>query len=265
MKMVCLFLIVLFCSCNKSSKENSPEEVKVIDSLPTNGVIDSSKLKKVIYYNHQTNAGSYYDEDGYKAFKKWFDDLNKNYIHHPDDAQLLFVERDIYKQTSNPINKVAVGPDFFYLYAHFTQRKNGIYVHSDMRKKLLKIFGLINAIHRNIHFDGGIYFAAQRTAIAAYAEYAIYNYVMYNEIIYDKKYSIEKQKDLYVQLLKQKIEDELNAYEKVKGNQYSYLETTEERKEYKKQTLSYVDELEELIETHHDLKIAQEFQYKYYE
>ena len=67
MKMVCLFLIVLFCSCNKSSKENSPEEVKVIDSLPTNGVIDSSKLKKVIYYNHQTNAGSYYDEDGYNT------------------------------------------------------------------------------------------------------------------------------------------------------------------------------------------------------
>lgn len=113
MKMVCLFLIVLFCSCSKSSKENSPEEVEVIDSLPTNGVIDSSKLKKVTYYNHQTNADSYYDEDGYKAFKKWFDDLNKNYIHHPDDAQLLFVERDIYKQTSNPINKVAVGPDFF--------------------------------------------------------------------------------------------------------------------------------------------------------
>lgn len=78
MKMVCLFLIVLFCSCNKSSEENSPEEVEVIDSLPTNNVIDSSKLKKVIYYNHQTNASSYYDEDGYKAFKKWFDDLNKS-------------------------------------------------------------------------------------------------------------------------------------------------------------------------------------------
>lgn len=224
-------------------------------------VVDSSKLVKVIYHN---GKGNYYDEEAYQGFGKWFNALNPNYVCAPDVAQEIFLKEEFYKQKSNPIRKIQVGPDFFYLYAHFLQKKNGKESNIEFREKILRIFALINTVQRNIHFDGGIYFSHQRTAIAAYAEYAIYDN-SWNKIIFDKKYSVQAQKTLYIQLLKQKVDDELNEMVETKSGQYWYLDSAEERKEWRKETLSLIDELDSLIETHYDLKIAQEFQNSHYQ
>lgn len=262
-------LVLLFCfSCSKSKNGVPFSNTSVKDSLEylDEAVVDSSKLVKVIYHHNNDNnhQGSYFDKEAYKAFGKWFNELNPNYVCAPDIAQEIFFKEGFYKQKSNPIRKIQAGPDFFYLYAHFLQKKNGKEVHVELREKALRIFALINAIYSNINFDGGIYFSHQRTAIAAYAEYAVYSNMPYKNV-FEKKYSIRNQKSLYIQLLKQKVDDELNEMVETKSGQYWYLDSAEERKEWRKETLSLIDELDSLIETHYDLKIAQEFQNSHYQ
>lgn len=259
-------LLLLFCfSCAKSNKEMPELNNSVRDSLAdVNKVeVDSSKLLKVVY--HHTNAeGSYYDKEAYKAFGKWFDGLNRNYLCSPDMAQEIFLKERFYNQKSNPIRKIQLGPNFFYLYAHFLQKKNGVESDVQLREKILKIFGLINAIHRNIHFDGGVYFSHQRTDITAYAEYALNNYINFRDV-FEKMYTVENQKILYIELLRQKVSDELYEMEKTQSGQYWYLDSDDKRREWKKETLGLVDELGRLIETYFDLKTAQEFQYSHYQ
>lgn len=261
-------LVLLFCfSCFKSNKKLPLADTSVKDSLAylNEAVVDSSKLVKVIYHHHNdNNQGSYFDKEAYKAFGKWFNALNPNYVCAPDIAQEIFFKEKFYQQKSNPIRKIQVGPDFFYIYAHFLQKKNGIESNVELREKTLRIFGVINAIHRDIDFDGGIYFSHQRTAIAAYTEYAIYNYILYEKVL-EKKYSIKNQKSLYLQLLRQKVNDELNEMVETQSGQYWYLDSDEERKEWRKKILSLIDELDSLIETHYDLKITQEFQNSHYQ
>ena len=194
MRIFDVILLMICFSCSKSNKEASLTSSSIKDSLTDiNGaVVDSSKLMKVLYYNSE---GSYFDKEAYKAFGKWFNELNPNYVCAPDIAQEIFIKDKFYRQKSNPISKIQSGPDFFYLYAHFLQKKNGVESNVELRGKILRIFTLINAIHSNIDFDGGIYFSHQRTASAAYAEFALYNYIRYNAI-FKKEYSIQNQKSL---------------------------------------------------------------------
>ncbi|MCO6148853.1 hypothetical protein [Flavobacterium sp. NRK1] len=262
-----LFLCLVLVCCNKQKTDavktaNAQTTTLAKDSLTEvkNAVVDSSKLIKVIYLN---DKGNYYDKEAYKAFGKWSNALNPNYVCAPDVAEEIFRREKFYKQKSNPISKIQSGTHFLYLYANFLQKKNGIESNVELRKKIFRICTLINAVHSNIDFDGGIYFSYQRTFSAAYTEFALYNYIRYN-MVFKKEYSIQKQKSLYIQLLKQKVDDELNEMIKKQRGQYWYLNTPEKRKEWRKETLILIKELDDLIETYYDLKIAEQFQYSHY-
>ena len=127
----------------------------------------------------------------------------------------------------------------------------------------MAIFSRINAINCELDYDCGIYFSFQRTAIAAYAEYAINNYKTY-PYAFEKKYPIGKQKSLYLQMLKQKIADGLEEMSTEKYSQYGRLKK-DKREEYKKGVLIYVNQLDSLIQTHFDLSVAQQYQYGHYQ
>ena len=51
---------------------------------------------------------------------------------------------------------------------------------------------------------------------------------------------------------------------KTQSGQYWYLDTPEKRKQWRKETFVLIEELESLIETYYDLKIAEEFHYSHY-
>ncbi|MCW4467796.1 hypothetical protein OGH69_02375 [Flavobacterium sp. MFBS3-15] len=263
MRILSLILLILCVSCAKSNKETPEKPVGVTDSLAgirPETVVDSSKLVKVVYNN---DRGTYYDKEAYEGFKKWFNKLNPNYISAPRVAQEIYLKEKIAADKSNAEYKVASDQKFHYLYAHFIQKRNGIETYAELRKKTVAIFSRINAINCELDYDCGIYFSFQRTAIAAYAEYAINNYKTY-PYAFEKKYPIGKQKSLYLQMLKQKIADGLEEMSTEKYSQYGRLKK-DKREEYKKGVLIYVNQLDSLIQTHFDLSVAQQYQYGHYQ
>ena len=141
-----------------------------------------------------------------KFSKEEFNDIINNqpelyddWIANPDETYLL---RE-YKGFGGE-----AGQDTYYiLYAYFLKQKNGS-EYSVMRENLINLYSNINSIFQKIQY-GGTYFGHQYIRILGYAEYAIYQYTYVDEL---KPYDIGKQKDLYVQSLRQLVQDEINFH-----------------------------------------------------
>lgn len=254
----CFFLFVIltfFASCSDHNTKFN-ENIEFIDTLVHKEVeVDSSKL---ILVKYGKTEGNYYNKETYGEFRKWFGVINKTYAYEPDVAHEIYM-----KYQSKEKNHVPGGPAFYYLYAYLLQERNGIEKNIEIRERYTSMFLLINAVFKNLHSDGSYnYFSYQTTAINAYAEFAVYNYKTYNDL-FVKSYSVDIQKDIYLNGLRQKIEDELGEIEKVKYSQYAELNEAE-KKEHKEFTLLFVNKLDTLIKTPFDLHIAQEFQYSHY-
>ena len=145
------------------------------------------------------------------------------------------------------------GRDLYYeLYAYFLSRKNQNAELIKQRDTLIKLFRDINKIMMYVN-DGGTYYGHQYKRILGYAEYALY--VSKNNNYFVKNYSISKQKAIYIQSLKQFINDEL-------ANNYNYLKT--ERIKVKSTLSKTVTEIDGLITNYFYLQSAMEFQYSNY-
>ncbi|SDI30199.1 hypothetical protein ACQ86K_22080 [Mucilaginibacter sp. P19] len=146
--------------------------------------------------------------------------------------------------------------NYYLLYAYFLMLKTGKEKYADQREKLIKMYQDINFIYEQLA-GGGTYFDHQQARIFGYAEYSVYKYKYHEENKDFKKYNVVKQKQLYIKLLKQHIDDELNAI-------FFTGEETQKLK-LKKALTEKADDIDHLITGYFYLEEAQEFQNsKYY-
>jgi hypothetical protein len=148
-----------------------------------------------------------------------------------------------------------VGQDNYYvLYAYFLKQRNGVEEFAQQRQKLIDIYSNINSLFGHFEY-GGTYFGHQYSRILGYAEYSIYLLPKTKARI-SKTYDITKQKALYIQSLRQLIEDE----NKIDSNMLG-----EDTRARMKELNEIVDELDRLMTDNFYLRRAQEFHYGHYE
>jgi hypothetical protein len=180
----------------------------------------------------------------------------------PDHPDIFFAKNEVvsYKDSAGNSNKVYFSCEvcrdgLFETYAYVLRSKNGISKYAADRNRLIEAFRIINEIYGNLS-GGGTYFGHQLKRILAYAEYAIYLKADNGEY-YDKKYSINNQKQIFIHLLTQKLNDEID------DNNNNGL-TPNDKASLKKRLFKKVADLNELILDEFSLKSIQEFDYSHY-
>ena len=150
-----------------------------------------------------------------------------------------------------------VGQDQYYtLYAYFLKQQNGLDKYAEQRKKLITIFSNINSIFGYVAY-GGTYFTHQYTRIPAYVEYLVYLLSIDKEKENSPdKYNISQQRKLYIETLRQIIEDE---------NKVDFESMGQEKVDRMKKMNLLIDEIEQLITNSYYLHSAQNFHFQYYQ
>ncbi len=195
---VCLFILF---SCNQTNHD--PKSIESISETNNSKVADNTQ-----YYatgDHVTIHLWYGDSLVYT--KAEFDGIINDYpelvskdTYHPDITFQGLRKKDIRFSSE-------VGQDEYYgLYAYFLKQKNGDAVYSKRRRTLLLIYEKINELFQNIQ-DGGTYFGHQVSRIEGYVEYDIYQHKWDKKEQYQNEKKIAKQKELFIQSLRQIIID----------------------------------------------------------
>ncbi|WP_162996513.1 hypothetical protein [Mucilaginibacter celer] len=168
--------------------------------------------------------------------------------HYPDAPEIAYAIRQV------PDFESELGQDIYYaLYAHFLKKIHPYKKSAIRRQTLIKIYRDINYIFSTL-VHGGTYFGHQHTRILADAEYSISS-GEYSDCYDEKQYDISKQKQLYLNALKQQITDELNS-------NFEFLD--KEKPKVKKELFEIVKELDNLITDYFYLENARTFQYANY-
>ncbi|NIF04111.1 hypothetical protein F3J23_01550 [Chryseobacterium sp. Tr-659] len=189
-----------------------------------------------------------YTKKGFNALidkhPEFFNDLPDN----PDELYFCF--------GNNAEFGSEVGQDrYFTLYSYFLKQRNGIEKYTEQRQKLINIFSNINSIYGYIAY-GGTYFSHQDMRIPGYAEYFLYLYSLDKENQDNADpYDISKQKALYIQSLRQIIEDE---------SKIDFESLGQAKIDRTKKMNTLVDEIDQLITSSYYLRCAQYFHYQYY-
>ncbi len=139
-------------------------------------------------------------------------------------------------------------------YSYFLMQVNGEQKYAAQRKRLFQLFSKINELFALIE-QGGTYFGHQHKRLLAEVEYAIYLMPKdKNEL--RKTYVIDKQKQLYIQWLRQLVDDETANNNGIEP----------QRKLSQTKLLNKViDSIHQLITDNFSLRRAQYFQSNYYE
>jgi len=240
MKLITLLsIVIIFANCNKKvateKKEISKKEVV---------------KKQPVTIHKYKNDSIVYDKTELDSFKIKFPEMaSVTYPLQPDVAYAILSENG---EFNSKFSSETGQDEFCILYTYFLKEKNGK-KYDVQRENLIAIFLLINEINRTLNY-GGTYFMHQLDRINAYAEYAIYTSI--DRDYFDKKYSVDRQKKIFTDSLRQHILDE---------EKFDF-ETTDlkEKKARRQKLLSKVDKIETLITDYFYLNKAQEFQYSNY-
>ena len=195
-----------------------------------------------------------YPKEVLDLFEKWFNEISNPYVVSPGTAfeKLQDHYSDEYSFLRSRFTS-EVGEDGFYvLYAHFLNRKTGINSFTQEREDILKMFHYINEINRQLQY-GGTFFGHQELRIYGHAEYALYKYSNNDWLV--KKYSIEKQKKLFLDGIRQRILDE---------ESYDFETLGDAKISRRKELFVLIDKIDKLITNFFYLTVAREFQYTNY-
>ncbi|QQT29476.1 hypothetical protein BCY89_18985 [Sphingobacterium siyangense] len=140
------------------------------------------------------------------------------------------------------------------LYSYFLMQVNGEQKYAAQRKRLFQLFSKINELFALIE-QGGTYFGHQHKRLLAEVEYAIY-LMPKDKSEFRKKYAIDKQKQLYIQGLRQLVADETANNNGIEP-QWKLSQI--------KRLNKVIDNINQLITDNLSLRRAQYFQSNYYE
>jgi hypothetical protein len=251
MKTLYYIPLLTVLSCNSSTKQAETKSHSDSSThLSQTAQVDKSKYyttKDTLLISTEVGDTSKYSKEEFNTIVDNHPELYRDNVQGPDPTY--------YCQTDKKGFNSEVGQDEYYmLYAYFLKQKNGVDKYADRRKKLIAIYSNINSLYQ--HFQhGGTYFGHQTSRILGYAEYSVYLYKSYEDRL-SKTYDIGKQKALYIQSLRQLINDEIQA----DG------ETLEQDKAKRKQNLNaIIDAIDKELIDNFYLRRAQEFQYEHYQ
>lgn len=243
-----LLFSLTFLSCQK--QKINQRITLPIDTAVVKAVEDST-AKVIISVNEEQFE---FTKNQFELLQLFFNKLNKDYFVTPDIAYVKSQQCnfDDFKELKQDFSSEA-GQDYFYImYAYFLQQKNGIKSHETLRKKLLNIFRTINDLNGQLQY-GGTYFGHQHSRIHGYVEYAVYKSI--DNDSYHKEYDIGKQKNMFLQLLRQQVLDE---------ERFDYETVGDGKIKRRNELMKMIDDLDGSINTFYDLRLAQEFQYFHY-
>jgi hypothetical protein len=249
-----LYLIIfIIIGCNNQPKR-TPKTITIVKHQKD--ILFADDTAKVMIGGYGSDSLFYTKGDLKKVLKYHSELTGDDFPLQPDISYALRTRR------SNSDTNVAdtwlyfgseQGQDAYYgLYAHFLAIKNGRDKYRKQRNTLVKIYRDINYIMGSFA-GGGTYFGHQYTRILGYAEYAIYQNNGTDCFI--KTYDISKQKSLYINSLKQFINDELST---------NFDISEKDKPALKKSLLKTVIDIDGLITNYFYLDKAKEFQYSNY-
>ena len=193
-KLIMLLIALLFSIYSSNAQDVSIYHTKLDTVHIKTGIIEYDGTEMILSY------GKYdYNEmiDNHPEFvKDWTYNVKQAYHKH---GGMQFVGE--------------AGEDFYHLvYAHFMKKKNENKKIESEREALIEIFREINDMHGSI--QGGTWFGHQYMRIMGIVEDELEE-MLYRKERYDskEKYSITKQKALFIASLRQFCEDELRNYE----------------------------------------------------
>lgn len=266
MKKKSVILLLLFIiSCEKIKIVNETTENK--DSLTANTNIfskiaedkqkkyESQKIKNLNSKHYTTLDTVVIRNENDFLLKLSRQDFNKIIDNHPEFFDEIIQSPDItYRNFGSDFSSEAGQDQYYNLYAYFLAQKNGIEKNARHRKKLIRIYSAINSIFGYLA-NGGTFFGHQQSRLVADAEYAVYLHSESDNSQSKDEYDVSKQKKLYIQSLRQRIDDE------VKIDKES---TAKEKIERIQELNGFVNEIDLLITNLFYLRCAQHFQYNYY-
>ncbi len=253
MKNLLYLLLLATLSCMNQTKQ--VDNTRNIDST-SNIITSTNKIDISKYYTTKdTITITIKKGDSLKYSKEEFNQIIDK---HPELVNAKYVQNpdQIYYCNSGKLQfgSEVWQDEFYILYAYFLQQKNGINKYKELRKNLIDIYSNINSLFRHFEY-GGTYFGHQSSRILGYAEFSIHLYIE-NEKNFTKTYDISKEKELYINSLRQIIIDEssidfntLGEYKIERNNKLNKI----------------VDDLDKLITSNFYLKRAQDFHYSNYE
>ena len=257
MKNIIWLFLLLITGC-----QNSPKDETAIVAVQKKPLVKKTSLyattDSVIIALPNSDTIIYQKDE----FNELIDNFPIFYDSLPDHPDIAYHKSGIFKEVvDSDGNKKTIsfsgetGKDQFYiLYAYFLQQYNKNPELINCRERLIQIYHTINDIFSSIG-RGGTYFMHQYYRINGYAEYGVFLYRLSKQ--YDEKtYNINKQKKLYIALLKQRISDELDYY-----NDWSesFTKSGQIRNLFRQ-----VESLDSMLTENFYLDKAQEFQFSNY-
>lgn len=253
MKTVLYIPLLATLSCmNQSKQVNNTEDIDKTTNVITPTIkIDNSKYyttkDTIIISIEKGDSLKYSKVDFNQIIDKYPELVNNKYVQNPDQIYYCSGNR-------GEFGSEAWQDEYYILYAYFLKQKNGIGKYAERRKKLIDIYSNINSLFRHFQY-GGTYFGHQSSRILGYAEFSVYLYSQ-NEKRFTKTYDITKEKELYINSLRQIINDESSI---------DFSTLGEYKIERNSKLNKIVDELDKLITDNFYLKRAQNFHYDNYE
>jgi hypothetical protein len=265
MKILPLILSIVFFSCGGNKNSDSDKINLSVESINSDtypkkinkiSIVKSEKEKEgVVIYSDEYDT-TVFSKEELEIFLKYNPELNKDIISSPDISYAKRGSNSLtYPDSIRNMFESEVGEDeYFELYAYYLKNRNGIGKYNAQRKRLIKIYLSINDIFGMLDY-GGTYYAHQHMRIVAYAEYSIHKQIDHEDY-YVKQYDYSKQKEIYVQSLRQLVKDEASIDNMTLGEK--------NKTERLNEILESITDLNALISDYFDLKCAEEFQYSNY-
>lgn len=265
-----LILLIIFFSFLISCENIKDKPVRVkssetrdIECLPH--LYNDPKLEKekILIYAEEGDDSLIISRNELNKIKKLFPVFKSEYPASPNEAY----SGNEWKSYINHKGKEEsitfgseVGRDNFCLvYAYYLKQKNGEEKFKSERKKLLQLYRTVNGLYEGLNYSG-TYYGHQHKRLYAAAEYSIYQLSVGKEY-YEKKYNFQKQKDLYIKMLVQYVEDEESQNV---DYQQDLLNSKQKACERAKKLQEKIDVLQKLTTNFFYLNQVQNFEITYY-
>lgn len=257
-----IYITLLFLSCN--NKTNQSDKTFDIDS--TYKTVPENRIDVSQFYTHKDTIEIAKENSGIliysnNEFNQIVDNFPSLYSDNVMDPDMNYSCAKIWKdvvdkkgiKTHISFNSEVGQDEYYILYAYFLKRKNGEKKYAELRKKIIEIYLNINSLFANLQY-GGTGFGHQQSRIIGYAEYSVYLYSLIEKNI-EKTYDITKQKEYYIESLRQLIKDE---------SEIDFYTLGQEKIERSEKLNKIVDKIDAAINNNFYLRRAQEFQYRHY-
>lgn len=251
-----LSLFVIFSCGQKENHQINSERDSTIEGNVFAQIAEIEKVQAsdTIHSKYYTNSNTVIIKTG-NGIERKFDkkEFNKIINAHPEFFDEVIQSPDIlYPMYGKGFGSEAGQDTYCLLYTHFLKQRNTGAEKSEQRRILTDVYLNINSIFSYLS-QGGTYFGHQESRLPAEAEYSIY--INSDQDNFTDQYDILKQKKLYIQSLRQRIEDAVKTDKAL---------TAQEKIERIRKLNEFVDKINHLIINTFYLRCAQHFQFKYY-